>query len=428
MSIKNKIKRVFGDKGISKLKAIRGSYRNIQSKMRDRSDCKLISSSWESCKVFEDNSKHVFFGYYDIQQFNKAQDKLLLMKVDRYAETKKDPAELIWVDMKNGDEHRITSTAAWCWQQGARLRWHPFENDIVMFNDCLDGRYITRLWNIADNKEIGRLPRALYDITPDMKYGFSLNYSRLQRLRPGYGYNSLPDDTQNVKAPQNDGLFRVNLQTGETSLMITLAKLSELSPESIELWNYINHISVSPNGEKLIFFHIWTPDIKARWMVALYCINADGTELKCLEHKYRTSHYDWIDEKHILTTASGFENHESRYIIYNVETGARKILSGKMLNNDGHPTVLGDKKTVITDTYPLKRCRQKLYTFNMESGDDELILDIFSDPRMYEEKRCDLHPRVTPDGKYITIDSTFRKGKRSVYLLKKRKYEHSLLL
>lgn len=419
MGIKNKIKLAFGDKGLYRLKVIRGYYRAIKSKLGDRSECKLISPSWETYKVFEDKSKHVFFGYYDIQQFNKEQDKLLLMKANRYAETEKDPAELIWVDMNNGDEHRIANTSAWCWQQGARLRWHPFEDSIVMFNDCLDGRYITRLWNIAENKEIGRFPSALYDVTCDMKYGFSLNYSRLQRLRPGYGYNSLPDDTQNMKAPHDDGLFRVDLETGETSLMVSLAELSERSPESIELWNYINHISVSPNGERLIFFHIWTPDTKARWMVVLYCINADGTELKCLEHEYRTSHYDWIDDEHILTTAGGFENRESRYIIYNVKTGARKILKGKMLKNDGHPTVLSDKRNSITDTYPLRNSRQKLYFFDMETGDDELILDIFSDPRLYEEKRCDLHPRVTPDGRYITIDTTFRKGKRSVYLLKK---------
>ena len=260
MGIKNKIKRILGDKGISKLKAIRGIYRNIQSKMRDGSDCKIISSSWENCKIYEDNSKHVFFGYYDIQQFNKAQDKLLLTKVNRNAETKKDAAELLWIDMKNEEEHSITNTSAWCWQQGARLRWHPFENDVVLFNDCVEGHYITRLWNIVDNKETGRFPRAIYDITPDMKYGFTLNYSRLQRLRPGYGYNTLPDDTQNIKAPKDDGLFCVDLETRDVSLMVSLAELSERSPESIELWNYINHISVSPSGQRLIFFHVWTPD------------------------------------------------------------------------------------------------------------------------------------------------------------------------
>ena len=420
MGLKNRVKRILGNSGIARLKIARGHYKHIKGRLRDRNGYRIGSASWIVWKRYESPDMHVFFGYYDIQQMSIGQDKLLLTKVPCDANTKRDTAKLVWVNLNNNKEHEIAETSAWCWQQGARLRWHPFKSNVVLFNDKSGDHYVTRMWDILENKEIAQFPLACYDITPDMEYGFSLNYSRLQRLRPGYGYNTLPDVTENVVAPVDDGLFRVNLETGEVSLMISLSELSERSPESIGLWNYINHISVSPDGKRLIFFHIWTPSTTARWMVSLYCINADGTDLKCLEHEFRTSHYDWIDSKHLLTTAGGFANSESRYIIYDVETGKRDILDGEMLKNDGHPTVMRDKAHFITDTYPMENNRQKLYIADFETGKDETILDIYSDSRMFEEKRCDLHPRVTPDEKYISIDTTYRGGKRSVLVLKRK--------
>lgn len=420
MGVKNRIKNMLGDEGIAKIKVVRGKLKHVKYRILGGSKYHLKSSEWKVSRVFESPDKHVFFGYYDVQQFNRELDKLLITKVPCHADTRKDVAELYWVDVKTGKEHKIAETVAWCWQQGARLRWHPVETNTVLFNDKAEDHYVTREWDIETNREVRCIPCALYDVTPDMRYGFTLNFSRLQRLRPGYGYNTLPDKTENEKAPTSEGLFRLDIETGKCILMVSIDRLSELMPESIGLWNYLNHISVSPSGKRVVFFHIWTPATTSRWMVALYCINADGSELKCLEHEYRTSHYDWIDDDHILTTAGGFKNKESRYIIYNVITGERTILDGKMLKYDGHPTVMADKRQFITDTYPQKNGKQKLYIADSENGNDLTILDIYSDPRLYEEKRCDLHPRVTPDGQHILIDSTFKGCKRSVMLIEKK--------
>ena len=420
MGIKNKVKRVIGNKNISNLKCVRGVCRYCKYKVRDKSNYKIQDADWTLWKEYQEPDKHVFFGYYDIQQLNNNQERALFTKISLNADTRKDNAELFWSDLINGEEHYISQTSAWCWQQGSRLRWHPENDAVVLFNDVLENEYITRVWNIETNTEIKKYSRALYDITPDMKYGFSLNYSRLQRLRPGYGYNKLPDETIDVMAPDNDGLFRVNLETNEIELLVSLHDLSEMSPESIDLWNYINHISVSPSGKRLIFFHIWTPSVTSRWRVALYSINTDGTELKCLEKDYRASHYCWMNDDQILITAGGFSNKESRYIIYDILSGKRKLLNGEMFKYDGHPTVSSDKKTFIIDTYPIGNSRQILYSGSVENGECRPILDLFSNPRMFEEKRCDLHPRVTRDGKYISIDTTYRKGKRSVIILKKQ--------
>lgn len=423
MQLSTVVKKMTGQKGLEYLKKIRGDYHYLRYGLGNKQRYILTDDSWELEHIYQDKDRNVFFGYYDIQQFNGSLNKFLLTKIPLEADTEKDKAELYCVDAESGEQTLLARSSAWCWQQGSRLRWYPGDDNKIIFNDVEADHYVARVWDIKENSLIKTYPRALYDVTPDMKYGFSLNYSRLQRLRPGYGYNTLPDNTEKDRAPKHDGLFKVDLVTGEVSLLISLEQLSKQEPESTGLWNYINHISVSPSGKKLIFFHIWTPNAIGRWMVNLYCINTDGTDLKCLESKYRSSHYCWIDDDNVLMTEGGFPNNESRYIMYNVATGEKKIVNESLLIKDGHPSVFLDKSDFITDTYPLGQFYQQVYISNVNTEKKDEILRVFHDPRMYEERRCDLHPRLTPDGCRFSIDTTCIGGKRAVMVFKKSNCE-----
>lgn len=424
MSMKATIKKMIGPKNLQRVKGVKGAMKHFKNNLPGRSAHFVQrSEAWEAPTVFSLPGKHVFFGYYDIQQLNNAQDKMLVTVIPQKADTKKDAAQLQWVDLATGKYHAIANTWAWCWQQGARLRWHPIQADVVLYNDVENGQYVMRAFDLRQNKEASVYPRAMYDVTPDFQYGLSLNYSRLQRLRPGYGYNTLPDQTQNEKVPKNDGIFLVDLNTNAQELIISYDRLVELTPEAANEWNYINHISIAPDGSRFMFFHLWTPGAGARWHAKLYTANMDGSELICLEEEYITSHYCWRNGNELLTTSVGFGGSESHYIMYNISEKSRKILTNDHLKHDGHPTYLSDSTHLITDTYPLKGCMQHVFSDSVAGDDYEPICDIYSDPRMFDEKRCDLHPRVTPDNRIVTIDSTFAGGKRSVLLFKKRKPE-----
>ena len=87
---------------------------------------------------------------------------------------------------------------------------------------------------------------------------------------------------------------------------------------------------------------------------------------------------------------------------------------------DGHPTFCADGHRFLTDTYPLAGSMQQLFLCDQEGASHTPICQLYADPRLFEEKRCDLHPRLTPDNEIVTIDSTFREGKRSVVLLRRR--------
>ena len=81
-----------------------------------------------------------------------------------------------------------------------------------------------------------------------------------------------------------------------------------------------------------------------------------------------------------------------------------------VLNSDGHQSFVPNTNLFITDTYPDGRRYAKLYLVNLENDDVQRIADLksykeFQSPNCYKNWACDLHPRVSPKGTYVTFDS-----------------------
>lgn len=370
----------------------------------------------DSVKTYSMPGKHVFFGYYDLQQFDKKQKRLLVHVLDaKKCTPAKDSVDLMYIDCATGKFMPITSTRAWSWQQGSRLRWHPTKENCVLFNAVEDDHYSTAVWNIESGKKEAVYPMAFYDITPDMKYGLNVNYDRLQRLRPGYGYSCFKDNTSGMNVPENEGIVRYNIETGESKLLISLKELAGRVTTSNDVEHYINHISVSPSGEKFLFFHLWSSTHTAKWDMRLYVANIETGELTCVEDDYVISHYCWRDDNELVTTTGPKNGETPKYIKYDLSDKLFKIQRGEWLNRDGHPSYIYGTGNYISDTYPIS-CMQ--YVFKEEGTEGTEILRVYSDPRLFEEKRCDLHPRLTPDNKFITVDSTYKNRLRHVVLMK----------
>ena len=368
--------------------------------------------------VYGEKRKHVFFGYYDIQQLNKEESRMLVNIVKKNAKTETDLAELGYYNTNDKSYEKIGETKAWNWQQGSRLRWWPTDENFVCYNDVENNEYICKKVNLKTKKVESTFCRALYDIDEQGLYGLSLNFSRLQRLRPGYGYNSLKDTTVNISAPLNDGIYYVDLIKNESKLIINLDSLAKECDDENADEHYINHISISPDGKKFIFFHIWTLKNSSKWKTYLYVANKDGTELKRLEKDDLVSHYDWIDSNNVLITGYTKQKKQT-YSIYNIVTSEKKTLPLEYLNLDGHPTLIKNQEKFISDTYPKRKDMQELFEFDFSKNKKRSLLFIYSSPLMYEEKRCDLHPRISKSEKTITIDSTFKNNCKKVILIKK---------
>lgn len=170
MGIKASVKKLIGRKNQYRIKA-------LKAQMKYRKTCggqRLVmrGTEWAEPVVYALPDRNVFFGYYDIQQLSSKGDKLLLTAVPLKADTRRDSAQLQWVDVATGSYHLIADTRAWCWQQGSRLRWHPVEEDTVLYNDVEDGRYVTRRFDLTTGNQ-RTLCRAVYDVAPDGRHGLA---------------------------------------------------------------------------------------------------------------------------------------------------------------------------------------------------------------------------------------------------------------
>ena len=50
------------------------------------------------------------------------------------------------------------------------------------------------------------------------------DFRRIQDMRPGYGYAGIPDPNREVLAPDDAGVYRVDLDTGASELIVSIEK------------------------------------------------------------------------------------------------------------------------------------------------------------------------------------------------------------
>ncbi|MBQ3640720.1 MAG: hypothetical protein II969_07485 [Anaerolineaceae bacterium] len=417
MTVKDSVKKIVGAERISAMKGVVMHYL-CSMRLLPKGKLQLHDKKIRLYKDLSSNGFHVFRGYYDLKYISQDQKKLLAHRLPITAGVNRNTKiDIGFYDLENSEFRKITESSAWCWQQGSRLRWHPLYPDQIIYNDVdrNNNCYCTRIFDIHDGIEKGKIDFPLYDIADDYSYGISINFSRLQRLRPGYGYNFLPDETEKNPIPSQDGVYYVDVQSDTAKLLYTLKELSEEIGVSDNSECYLNHISISPDNKHFIFFLISNvPNVKG-WNAVLFVSDTFGN-YKILERKDRVSHYCWIDGKKLMVTCHKDDNIEY-YCIFDIETGEKEILNIHKLNKDGHPSPL-TKDQFITDTYPGINSLQEVLVFSQNCERAKTVLSVYHDYRLRGEKRCDLHPSVENNGRYFSVDSTYKDGKRSILVFK----------
>ena len=119
-------------------------------------------------------------------------------------------------------------------------------------------------------------------------------------MRPGYGYALLPDDTAGEQAPENDGLYLLVLKSGDRWLLVSLADLAKGAGD-LSAQHYLNHATFSPDGKRIVFFHLWLTEGGERQnRLCVYDLELD--RLRVLEAARSVSHYCWLNPREIMVT------------------------------------------------------------------------------------------------------------------------------
>lgn len=361
---------------------------------------------------------HTFFGYYDVTPFSSNNSLLLAIAAPPVNRTPRpeEPARVGYFHLGEPESfEEIGQTSAWCWQMGCRLQWLPGGGERwVIYNTLLDGAFGAVVQDVNGRQVLERYDRPVYSIDPSGRWALSLNFARLQRLRPGYGYVDLPDETRGRRTPSGDGLWLIDLHDGKADLLFSLQELADLAPETSMASgeHYINHLSFNPTGDRLMFFHLWTQG--RSWRNRMITCDLQGCDLHIYEAEGILSHYTWLGPRALLVTAHHHPE-QSGYYVYDDETGERVRFAPGLLTRDGHPSVVPGSRWLLTDTYADRYGEQGLLLYAEPQGVIEL--GRFGSPaRFWGETRCDLHPRYDSAGRRVAFDSAHT-GRRGLYVM-----------
>lgn len=350
-----------------------------------------------------------FFGYYDKSPWNKEMNLYL------YHEIILDRVKINLLDLQTQEVREIGTSSAWNYQQGSMAQWiSPY--DRIIYNDIVDGELVSKIYFLKEqNTKIYPFP--VQSVHPEGGSYLALNYRRLDKLRPEYGYSKEVSNFSMDMSYDEDGIWKVDLSNQKVELMIPLEKLinNDNDERMSAAKHKVNHIIYSPDGKHFLFMHRWFGT--AGKFSRLYVSDDHGENLKILLDDRMVSHYQWIDNEHIVVWGRK-EEIGDRYFVINIASGSISCLNEPKIHGygDGHPSVSPDKTWMITDTYPDKGRQRHLILYNLRTNQMKVVGKFFSPWKYDEEKRADLHPRWSPNGKMISIDST-HEGIRQNYIL-----------
>jgi hypothetical protein len=417
-------------------------------------------------KVSPDDGGHYWYGYYDTCPWSEDETRLLVHRAgsgDRFP-SGSDSVEVGYIDPRAATPAfvRFGETTAWNWQQGAHLQWL---GESVLFNVMQDGAPATR---IIDADGASRtLPRPVYTVAPDGRTALTLSYGRLSRLRYEYGIPGVDDPNAGDPAPEGDGVWRLDLVTGEWELIVPISRVAahDANPMGEGADHYVNHMMFAPGGGRFCFLHRFE---RADGIThsRLFTASADGTDLRLLMEGM-VSHYHWRDDETILAWAgarkllgtggvSGGGGRRGRgvkgailiaarrtlkpvyyamgkprflmnkilrdsYLLIRDEEGApTETFARGELTTDGHCTYnrAGREpgRWVLTDGYPDLRGRQPLFLWDTKTSAGYEVGRYPTARELDGPIRADLHPRFSRDATRVCVDSAMD-GSRGVWVV-----------
>ncbi len=378
---------------------------------------------------------HHWFGYYDKREFDPS-GRLVLANQTSFEgrpPTGNDSIGVGYVDTQNADQwHQLGTSRAWGWQQGCMLQWVGDRGDQVMWNDRQDDRFVCRIYSLS-KRTLRTLPRPIYTLSPDGKFGLSVDFRRIDNLRPGYGYDGLADPHVRDRAPAESGIWRVNLATGDEKLIMSLADVAAIPWPGRDrystAWHYFNHLLINPSGTRFTVLHRYRPVFDPEtlsfegvpnngFVTRMITADMDGSNRFVLDPSGYTSHFIWKNEEEI-TMWTRPKGEKSGFYTFRDQSREVVPVGQQQMPSNGHNTYLPRpyQDWILNDTYPdRKTSRQTVYLFHVPSG-QRFDLGHFPSPKAYRgEWRCDTHPRCSEDGTRVAIDSP-HDGGRQVYVL-----------
>ena len=382
--------------------AIRNVYQGLYDLLPD------YGSTFHSEPIVLEDS---YFGFHDVTPFSTDNTRLLAnrLTIPLRMPTPADTLEVGYYDGQRYEQwHPVGTTTAWNYHKGCRLQWAGDDRHII-YNSCEAGRLCAALCDIeSGTRQV--VPWPIDSVSPDGRYATTFSYGRLECLMPGYGYATGDDEAfTDICCPEDTGLWLIDLLTMERRSLIDLKTLSCLQPEAdmADKYHFVTHTEFSPDGRYVAFLHRWYRGVFQRTRLVVYDLQTGQVHLSPTTGM--VSHYAWNSRNGIVAYCR-MEDVDSHVYFAAPDMREWRRCGYPQLNSDGHHHFI-DADTFVVDTYPDRRRHCKLWRVHIPTDEVTLLADVrslkqFVNPDDQHNWKCDLHPRVSPDGTLLSFDST----------------------
>lgn len=219
-----------------------------------------------------------------------------------------DAADVVLIDTQDSYSIRVVDQCrGWNPQQGTMFYWNPAAPDTqFLFNDRdrQTGKVFCVLFDITKGPTGKRVREYRYEDTPVGNSGvaqtgghfLAINYARMARLRPVTGYKGAFDWTVGVANPKDDGIFKIEIDSGKKSVLVSfhqLAKVLETKLPGVEIPPlFINHTLWNREDDRIFFFARAGWNGKGRKINQAFIVRPDGTHLTPLK-QHIGGHPEW---------------------------------------------------------------------------------------------------------------------------------------
>ncbi len=417
----------------------------------------VTSAIWHPCPLRRvgNNRSHHFFGYYNKSPWDSSGRYLLAQRVPMLTADLdgSEVAEVGYFDLYDADKFIVVGeTTAWNWQMGSQLQWLGGLPGRQLIYNCRAGScdadvpYPDFRATVLDaDTQISReLPLPVYVVAPNSEWALCVDYSRFEVTHPTIGYRASLGEPSLANAPADDGIYRMDIKSGDAELILSLRDLTRFQPlpSMDRAIHWVTHLEINPSSTRFLFIHRWTERVEDEtcFLHRLFSANPDGSDLRlleCTDHplpqlstdfdasrvgtfdyeksEYQISHPAWKGDDEIIVWAP--HRGAIHYHLYDAYSGEAHVIGAHCLTENGHMSYSRDGKWLLSDTYPDSDSNERLLIlYDVESGQRYDIGSFYTDPILGKPNRCDLHPRWRSDLRELCIDSV-HEGERQIYLV-----------
>lgn len=412
----NKIERIVYDlvKGKPQLKnRVRNLYQNIFDLFPRRED---------EIPSFIFSKPRAFFGFHDLAQISWAEDQVLFCKAqfDLRMPTINDPLEIWVADIDGGGERQIGVSMTWNWHMGCRLQWVG-QSKLLAFNTrSVSAGLIVKC---ADSGEEEKYRRHASCFSPDGEFYIGYDFYDVEVGMPGYGYIKSFEGVEKNVVPRS--VYRVDLADGGVRWALSVGDVERSLgiPISRDRHSFLTHTAISKGGNYVACL-FRRSDVSGDIMkrdTQMLILSKDGEILHRVASGNMVSHFAWLSDTQIFAYCRTLKGKDAYCIIDASDGSISTELERSVLSSDGHPATSLDGSVVVTDTYPDRMRKSKLLMAIRGLDSFFQIAELsshkkFQSPDPLHHWACDLHPRVSTTGRYISFDSTHT-GVRSTQVL-----------